>query len=190
MGCHSLLQGIFPTQGSNLSLLCPLRCRQLVRGRRPYIYWGIYPVPDSVFEGDPPPKDWDGSASVTSTWGSSWGPWGDCEGTRNTIFPALERLEWGYCVVGNFKKWASISPRIPSIQHLPCGHWFCYLCFLFLFSIFQIQWYLKISACLWQCSETQRKDFISAWAEVKMEKLSLLSWAWRGGDWSQGNVRT
>ena len=24
VGCHSLLQGIFPTQGSNLSLLCPL----------------------------------------------------------------------------------------------------------------------------------------------------------------------
>ena len=23
MGCHSLLQGIFPTQGSNLGLLCP-----------------------------------------------------------------------------------------------------------------------------------------------------------------------
>ena len=28
MGCHALLQGIFSTQGSNLSLLCLLHCRQ------------------------------------------------------------------------------------------------------------------------------------------------------------------
>ena len=27
-GCHALLQGIFPTQGSNPCLLCLLRCRQ------------------------------------------------------------------------------------------------------------------------------------------------------------------
>ena len=28
VGCHALFQGIFPTQGSNLQLLCPLHCRQ------------------------------------------------------------------------------------------------------------------------------------------------------------------
>ena len=30
VGCHALLQGIFPTQGSNLHLLCLLRCRQIL----------------------------------------------------------------------------------------------------------------------------------------------------------------
>ena len=30
VGCHTLLQGIFPTQGSNTSLLCLLRCRQIL----------------------------------------------------------------------------------------------------------------------------------------------------------------
>ena len=30
MGCHALLQGIFPTQGSNLRLLCLLRCRRIL----------------------------------------------------------------------------------------------------------------------------------------------------------------
>ena len=28
MGCHGLPQGIFPTQGSNLSLLCPLHWQE------------------------------------------------------------------------------------------------------------------------------------------------------------------
>ena len=32
MGCHFLLQGIFPTQGSNPSLLCLLHCRRIVYG--------------------------------------------------------------------------------------------------------------------------------------------------------------
>ena len=30
MGCHTLLQGIFPTQGSNLSLLCSLHCWRIL----------------------------------------------------------------------------------------------------------------------------------------------------------------
>ena len=30
MECHFLLQGIFQTQGSNLHLLCPLHCRQIL----------------------------------------------------------------------------------------------------------------------------------------------------------------
>ena len=30
MGCHALLQGIFPTQVSNLCLLCPLHYRQIL----------------------------------------------------------------------------------------------------------------------------------------------------------------
>ena len=30
VGCHFLLQGIFPTQGSNLSLLPLLHCRQIL----------------------------------------------------------------------------------------------------------------------------------------------------------------
>ena len=30
MGCHFLLQGIFPPQGSNLHLLCLLHCRQIL----------------------------------------------------------------------------------------------------------------------------------------------------------------
>ena len=30
VGCHALLQGIFPTQGSNLYLLCLLHCRQIL----------------------------------------------------------------------------------------------------------------------------------------------------------------
>uniref|UniRef100_A0A4W2HF98 General transcription factor II-I repeat domain-containing protein 2 n=1 Tax=Bos indicus x Bos taurus TaxID=30522 RepID=A0A4W2HF98_BOBOX len=30
VGCHFLLQGIFPTQGSNLSLLCLLHCKQIL----------------------------------------------------------------------------------------------------------------------------------------------------------------
>ena len=30
VGCHFLLQVIFPTQGSNLSLLCLLHCRQIL----------------------------------------------------------------------------------------------------------------------------------------------------------------
>ena len=34
MGCHFLLQGIFPTQGSNLRLLCLLHCR------RTLYHWG------------------------------------------------------------------------------------------------------------------------------------------------------
>ena len=30
VGCHALLQGIFPTRGLNLSLLCLLHCRQIL----------------------------------------------------------------------------------------------------------------------------------------------------------------
>ena len=30
VGCHALLQGIFPTQGSNVRLLCFLHCRQIL----------------------------------------------------------------------------------------------------------------------------------------------------------------
>ena len=30
MGCHFLLQGMFPTQGSNLQLLCPLHSKQIL----------------------------------------------------------------------------------------------------------------------------------------------------------------
>ena len=30
MGCHFLLQGIFPTQGLNLHLLCLLHCRHIL----------------------------------------------------------------------------------------------------------------------------------------------------------------
>ena len=30
VGCHALLQGIFPTQGSNVGLLCFLHCRQIL----------------------------------------------------------------------------------------------------------------------------------------------------------------
>ena len=30
VGCHALLQGIFPTQGSNPCLLCLLHCRQIL----------------------------------------------------------------------------------------------------------------------------------------------------------------
>ena len=35
VGCHFLLQGIFPTQGSNC-LLCLLHCRQIL-----YHYWNL-----------------------------------------------------------------------------------------------------------------------------------------------------
>ena len=37
MGCHFLLQGIFPTQGTNPHFLCLLHCRQIL-----YLlnYWG------------------------------------------------------------------------------------------------------------------------------------------------------
>ena len=30
VGCHALLQGIFPMQGLNLHLLCLLHCRQIL----------------------------------------------------------------------------------------------------------------------------------------------------------------
>ena len=30
VGCHALLQGVFPAQGSNLCLLSPLHCRQIL----------------------------------------------------------------------------------------------------------------------------------------------------------------
>ena len=38
VGCHFLLQGIFPTEGSNLSLLCHLHCRQILYTLS---YWGL-----------------------------------------------------------------------------------------------------------------------------------------------------
>ena len=37
MGCHFLLQGIFPIQGLNLYLLCLLHCRQILY---PLDHWG------------------------------------------------------------------------------------------------------------------------------------------------------
>ena len=37
MGCHFLLQGIFPTQGLNLHLLCLLNCRGILY---PLSHWG------------------------------------------------------------------------------------------------------------------------------------------------------
>ena len=44
VGCHFLLQGIFLTQGSNLHLLCPLHCRQILyplshRGSQAWFTW-------------------------------------------------------------------------------------------------------------------------------------------------------
>ena len=40
MGCHSLLQGLFPTQELNQHLLCFLHCRQILY---PLRLWGIPP---------------------------------------------------------------------------------------------------------------------------------------------------
>ena len=34
VGCHALLQGIFPTQGSNLRLLWLLHCRQILKKKK------------------------------------------------------------------------------------------------------------------------------------------------------------
>ena len=45
MGYHSLLQGIFPTQGSTLSLPCLLHCRQILYGLS---HQGILPFLQSV----------------------------------------------------------------------------------------------------------------------------------------------
>ena len=42
MGCHFLLQGIFPTQGLNLCLLCLLHCRKVLYHKRhlsPHYTW-------------------------------------------------------------------------------------------------------------------------------------------------------
>ena len=43
VGCHSLLRGIFPTQGSNLCLLKLLHCRQIL------YYWATREAQDSVY---------------------------------------------------------------------------------------------------------------------------------------------
>ena len=51
MGCHFLLQGIFPTQGSNPHLLCLLHCRQilyhlrLLHCRRILYHWATQEAP-------------------------------------------------------------------------------------------------------------------------------------------------
>ena len=42
VGCHCLLQGIFPTQGSNLHLLCLLHCKQIL------YYWAIREAPWNI----------------------------------------------------------------------------------------------------------------------------------------------
>ena len=41
VGCHFLLQGVFPTQGSHLHLLCLLHCRQILYMLSPWgsPYW-------------------------------------------------------------------------------------------------------------------------------------------------------
>ena len=43
VGCHALLQGIFPTQGSNPHLLCLLHCRRLLyhRATRKAVQWWV-----------------------------------------------------------------------------------------------------------------------------------------------------
>ena len=49
VGCHVLLQGIFPTQGSKLSLLCLLHCRQILYPLNPlgsplWVYCSLNPT--------------------------------------------------------------------------------------------------------------------------------------------------
>ena len=52
VGSHSLLQGIFPTQGSNSSLLCYLHWQAgslpLVPQRGPSMYWRALPCPPPI----------------------------------------------------------------------------------------------------------------------------------------------
>ena len=42
VGCHLLLQGVFPTQGSNLHLLCLLHCKQIL------YHWAIREAPWNI----------------------------------------------------------------------------------------------------------------------------------------------
>ena len=82
VGCHALLQGIFPTQGSNPHLLCLLRCRRVLS---PLNHRGSPAAEKQVtVEG----------RSLTSSWPENHGrkpagnsrparaPWGRVEGHR------------------------------------------------------------------------------------------------------------
>ena len=70
VGCHALLQRIFPTQGLNPSL--PY-CRQILyclrhQGSPGILEWGAYPFSRGFFQ----PKDWTGVSWIAGRFFTSW----------------------------------------------------------------------------------------------------------------------
>ena len=73
LGCHVLLQGIFPTQGSNPGLS---QCRRILyclsHQRSPRIVeWVTYPF----FRGSSPPRNWNRVFCIASGFFTSWATW-------------------------------------------------------------------------------------------------------------------
>ena len=70
VGCHALLQGIFPTQGSNPGLL---HCRRILyhlshQGSPRILEWVTYPF----FRGSSQPRDWTRVSSIAGGFLTSW----------------------------------------------------------------------------------------------------------------------
>ena len=73
VSCHFLLQGIFPTQGSNLHLLCLLHCRQILHPLGIHAQetpWTQEPGVLQSMESHRVEQDW-----VTNTFTFIQGPW-------------------------------------------------------------------------------------------------------------------
>ena len=70
VACHALLQGIFPTQGSNPGLL---HCRRILyhlshQGSPRILEWVTYPF----FRGSSQPRDWTRVSSIAGGFLTSW----------------------------------------------------------------------------------------------------------------------
>ena len=97
MGCHALLQGIFPTQGSNPGLLL---CRRILyqvshQGSPTILEWVAYPSS----RGSCWPRNWTGVTCIAGRLFTSWAPSEKfhCSDLGSIPGPGIEILQAAWC---------------------------------------------------------------------------------------------
>ena len=93
VGCHALLQGIFPTQGSNPGLP---HCRQILyrlsyQGSPRILEWVAYPFS----RGSSWPRNWTGVSCITGGFFTSWANRGALQTALQRENVMSETSQWG-----------------------------------------------------------------------------------------------
>ena len=135
VGSHSLLQGIFPTQGPNLGLL---HHRQILyqlsqQGNSRILEWVAYPSSSRSSQ----PRNWTGVSCIATRFFTSWP-------TSSNIASILYRVrhswatELNWCIYINSN--LPVHPTLPSPMVSVCLFSLLRLCFFIGFDIHELLW--------------------------------------------------